>query len=147
MERKISNAMEISDHSPFSGMLFCTGTFAEMSGPDGTGEDLVEAIHEFESRGHIFQVHFRYVSSTLPDFHEPYPDNGYLNMYCLFDRNSDMMFRFHKNTQMFRSDDDQLLQVSIPVDAEMIVVYSDYYTNQLSWISNHTIHRCYGKIH
>ncbi|MEE9460620.1 MAG: mannonate dehydratase [Bacteroidales bacterium] len=74
-------AMEISDHSPFSGMLFCTGTFAEMQGPDGKGEDLVEAIHEFGSRGHIYQVHFRNVSSTLPDFHETFPDNGYLNMY------------------------------------------------------------------
>ncbi len=75
------SAMEISDHSPYSGILFCTGTFAEMSGPDGKGEDLVEAIHEFGSRGHIYQVHFRNVSSTLPDFHETFPDNGYLNMY------------------------------------------------------------------
>jgi len=75
------NAMEIADHSPYSGMLFCTGTFAEMSGPEGKGEDLVEAIHEFGSRGHIYQVHFRNVSSTLPDFHETYPDDGYLNMY------------------------------------------------------------------
>jgi mannonate dehydratase len=74
-------AMEISNHSPYSGMLFCTGTFAEMSGPEGKGEDLIEAIHEFGSRGHIYQVHFRNVSSTLPDFHETFPDNGYLNMY------------------------------------------------------------------
>ncbi len=79
--KAFQTAMEISDHSPYSGMLFCTGTFAEMPGPDGKGEDLVEAIHEFGSRGHIYQVHFRNVSSTLPDFHETFPDNGYLNMY------------------------------------------------------------------
>jgi mannonate dehydratase len=48
------HAMEISNHSPYSGMLFCTGTFAEMSGPEGKGEDLVEAIHEFGSMGHIY---------------------------------------------------------------------------------------------
>ena len=79
--KAFQRAMEISNHSPFSGMLFCTGTFAEMSGSNGKGEDLVQAIHEFGSRGHIYQVHFRNVSSTLPDFHETFPDDGYLNMY------------------------------------------------------------------
>jgi mannonate dehydratase len=74
-------AMEISDHSPYSGMLFCVGSFAEMYGPDGKGEDIVKAIHEFGSRDHIYQVHFRNVSSPLPDFSETFPDNGYLNMY------------------------------------------------------------------
>ncbi len=28
-------AIDIAGHSPFSGMLFCVGTWAEMSGPDG----------------------------------------------------------------------------------------------------------------
>jgi mannonate dehydratase len=74
-------AMDISDHSPYSGMLFCVGSFAEMYGQDGKGEDIVKAIHEFGSRGHIYQVHFRNVSSPLPDFSETFPDNGYLNMY------------------------------------------------------------------
>jgi mannonate dehydratase len=74
-------AMEISNHSPYSGILFCVGTWAEMFGPDGKGEDIVEAIREFGSRGHIYQVHFRNVSSPLPDFYETFPDNGYLNMY------------------------------------------------------------------
>ena len=73
-------AMEISNHSPYSGILFCTGTFAEMSGPDGK-EDLLRAIHEFGSRGHIYQVHFRNVSNSLPVFHETFPDDGYLSMY------------------------------------------------------------------
>ncbi|MCK5464420.1 MAG: alpha-galactosidase, partial [Bacteroidales bacterium] len=53
------------------------------------------------------------------------------NMHCLFDRNEDMMVKFHKSTQMLRGDDDQLLQISIPASAEMIVMYSDYYTKHL----------------
>ena len=74
-------AMEIAGHSPHSGILFCVGCFAEMFGPDGTGEDVAGAIYEFGSRGHIFQVHFRNISSPMPDFHETFPDNGYLDMY------------------------------------------------------------------
>jgi mannonate dehydratase len=74
-------AMEIADHSPYSGILFCVGCWGEMFGPDGKGEDIVGAIREFGARGHIYQVHFRNVSSPMPDFHETFPDNGYLNMY------------------------------------------------------------------
>ena len=74
-------AMEIAGHSPHSGILFCVGCFAEMFGPDGAGEDVAAAIYEFGSRGHIFQVHFRNISSPMPDFHETFPDNGYLDMY------------------------------------------------------------------
>lgn len=77
------HAMDIADHSPYSGILFCVGTWAEMMGPDGKGEDIVAAIHEFGSRGHIYQVHFRNVSSTLPDFYETFPDDGYLSMYAI----------------------------------------------------------------
>ena len=66
-------AMEISDHSPYSGMLFCVGSFAEMYGPDGKGEDIVKAIHEFGSRGHIYQVHFRNVTSPCPIFLRHFP--------------------------------------------------------------------------
>ncbi len=73
-------AMKISKHSPYSGLLFCTGCFAEMTGPDGKGEDVVAAISEFASSGHVFQVHFRNISSPMPDFFETFPDNGYLNM-------------------------------------------------------------------
>ena len=74
-------AMEISGHSPYSGILFCVGCWAEMFGPDKEGEDVVEAVREFGSKGHIYQVHFRNISSPMPDFHETFPDNGYLNMY------------------------------------------------------------------
>lgn len=74
-------AMEISGHSPYSGILFCTGCFGEMLGPGGKGEDVVAAVREFGGRGHIFQVHYRNVDRPLPDFQETFPDNGYLNMY------------------------------------------------------------------
>ncbi|MFC1716827.1 mannonate dehydratase [Candidatus Poribacteria bacterium] len=74
-------AMEISNHSPYSGILFCVGCWGEMSGSDGKGEDVTQAIYEFGSRGHIYQVHFRNVSSPLPEFYETFHDNGYLNMY------------------------------------------------------------------
>jgi mannonate dehydratase len=74
-------AMEMSSHSAYSGILFCVGTWAEMFGPNGKGEDVVEAIREFGSKGQIYQVHFRNISSSLPDFHETFLDNGYLNMY------------------------------------------------------------------
>jgi len=74
-------AMEISNHSPMSGLLFCTGTCGEMTGPDGKGEDIIKGIHDLGGRGHIYQVHFRNVSSPMPDFYETMPDNGYMNMY------------------------------------------------------------------
>jgi mannonate dehydratase len=74
-------ALDLAGWSPHSGLLFCTGTWAEMRGPDGKGEDVVDAIREFGGRGRIFQVHYRNVSAPLPDFHETFPDDGYLNMY------------------------------------------------------------------
>lgn len=74
-------AMEIANHSPYSGILFCVGCWAEMFGPDGSGEDIVKAIHDLGSQGHIYQVHLRNVSSHMPDFSETFPDNGYVNLY------------------------------------------------------------------
>jgi len=74
-------AMEMSNHSPYSGLLFCVGTWSEMPGPEGKGEDLPAAIHEFGSRGLIFDIHFRNVINHLPAFYEAFPDDGYTNMY------------------------------------------------------------------
>jgi mannonate dehydratase len=74
-------AMEIACNSPYSGILFCVGCWGEMVGPEGRGEDVVGAIRDFGSRGQIYQVHFRNVSSTLPVFHETFPDNGYLDLH------------------------------------------------------------------
>jgi mannonate dehydratase len=74
-------ALEIANYSPYSGFLMCIGCWGEMVGPEGKGEDIVGAIHEFGSRGHIFQIHYRNISSPGPSFHETFPDNGYMNMY------------------------------------------------------------------
>lgn len=67
--------------SPYSGVKFCVGTWAEMPGPDGKGEDVIGAIRRYGKAGKIFGVHFRNISAPLPVFHETFPDNGYLNMY------------------------------------------------------------------
>ena len=74
-------ALDIAGWSPFSGLLFCAGSWGEMRGPDGKGEDIPGAIREFGGRGHIFQVHYRNISAPVPVFHETFPDNGYLNMF------------------------------------------------------------------
>jgi mannonate dehydratase len=76
-------AMEIANHSAYSGLLFCTGSWGQMMGPNGQGEDVVGAVREFGERGHIYQIHFRNVSSPMPNFHETFPGDGYLNMYSI----------------------------------------------------------------
>jgi mannonate dehydratase len=47
------------------------------------GKDAVSMIKDFGSRGKIFTVHFRNVSSPLPRFHETFQDDGYQDMYLL----------------------------------------------------------------
>ncbi|MFC1574188.1 mannonate dehydratase [Candidatus Latescibacterota bacterium] len=74
-------AMEISGYSNYSGIQFCVGTWGEMAGPEGKGEDVIGAIRHFGKSGHIVGVHFRNVSSPVPQFHETFVDNGYLDMY------------------------------------------------------------------
>lgn len=76
----LRRAMEIARHSPCSAILFCVGTWAEMAGPDGAGEDVAAALAEFLRAGRVHQVHFRNVSSPLPDFHETFPEDGYLDL-------------------------------------------------------------------
>ena len=88
-------AMEIANHNPYSGILFCAGSFSQMFGPDGNGEDVPAAIREFGSQGHIFQIHYRNVSSTLPDFHETFPDNGYQDMDEIMRALGDVGFNGH----------------------------------------------------
>jgi mannonate dehydratase len=73
-------ALEIGDHSQYSAILFCVGTWAEMAGPDGTGEDIAAALSEFTVAGHVHQVHFRNVSSPLPNFQETFIEDGYVDM-------------------------------------------------------------------
>ncbi len=63
------------------GLCLCLGTWLE--GGDTMGKDPAGMIHDFGSRGKIFTVHFRNVSSPLPRFHETYQDDGYADMYQL----------------------------------------------------------------
>lgn len=73
-------ALALADHSQYSAILFCVGTWAEMTGPAGTGEDIAAALSEFTRAGHVHQVHFRNVSSPLPNFQETFIEDGYVDM-------------------------------------------------------------------
>jgi hypothetical protein len=56
------------------------------------------------------------------------------NMHCLFDRDRDIMIKFHERTEMLPGKVDHLLQVSIPAggpDMEALVMYPEYYTDHL----------------
>ena len=78
-------AMAMADQSQYSGILFCVGTWAEMSGRDGQGEDVIAALREFGAGGQIHQVHMRNITSPLPNFVETFPDGGYLNLHSIMD--------------------------------------------------------------
>ncbi len=71
-------ALKIAN-SPNVGMCLCIGTWAE--GGAKMGIDPAGAIRYFASQKQLFEIHFRNVSSTLPHFHETYPDDGYYDMY------------------------------------------------------------------
>ncbi len=65
--------------APHWGLTFCVGTWSE--GGDRMGKDVFEMIADFGARGKICEVHFRAVSSPLPNFIETLPDEGYLDLY------------------------------------------------------------------
>ena len=54
---------------------FCQGTFSEMK------DDIYEMIDYFVSRKKILYVHFRNVSSQVPNFYEEFVNTGYVDMY------------------------------------------------------------------
>src|SRR5262245_7310453 len=72
-------AEEIAAGSRCWGLTFCVGTWSE--GGERMGKNVFEMIRDFGSRGKIYVIHFRNVSSPLPRFHETFPDDGYLDMY------------------------------------------------------------------
>ena len=78
-------AMQIANQSVNSGILFCVGTWAEMTGPAGEGEDVAQALREFGTAGQVHQVHMRNITTPLPDFTETFPDDGYLNLHAIMD--------------------------------------------------------------
>ena len=78
--RAFRDAIDMAAGDTHAGILFCVGTWSEMAGDDGRGEDIAAAIREFAASGHIHQVHLRNTSAPLPDFKETFPDNGYVDL-------------------------------------------------------------------
>ena len=77
-------AEEISDQiegkgSPHWGLTFCVGTWMEGGGQ--MGKDVFDMIRDFGGRRKIFEIHFRNVTSPLPEFVETFQDEGYTDMY------------------------------------------------------------------
>jgi mannonate dehydratase len=72
-------AEQIAAGSKHWGLTFCVGTWAE--GGDQMGKDALAMIRDFGQRGKICDVHFRNVTSPLPNFVETFPDDGYLDLY------------------------------------------------------------------
>ena len=71
-------ALEVSGDSPYLGLKMCFGCWLE--GGDHFG-NLLSDIAYFVNRKKVFLVHFRNVSSPLPDFEETLLEDGYMNMY------------------------------------------------------------------
>ena len=86
------DAIEIAGGDNHAGILFCVGTWSEMPGPNGNGEDIAAAIREFGATGHIHQVHFRNTSAPLPQFYETFPDNGYVDLVAIMRALADVGF-------------------------------------------------------
>jgi mannonate dehydratase len=70
-------AMEIAN-SPNVGVCLCCGTWAE--GGKYTGKDVYSAAREFGKMGKLWKIHFRNVTSPIPDFVETFVDGGYTDM-------------------------------------------------------------------
>ena len=68
--------------SPANSVLLCQGSFSQMEGADGDGENSIYNMIEYlVKRKRVVYVHFRNVSGTVPKFHETFINNGYVDMY------------------------------------------------------------------
>jgi mannonate dehydratase len=83
-------ALEIAN-SPNIGVCLCCGTW--MEGGKSTGKTVFEAARAFAGMGKLWKIHFRNVSSPIPDFVETYIDNGYTDMWKLMKTLVDVNFR------------------------------------------------------
>src|SRR4051812_35142395 len=83
-------ALEIAN-SPNIGVCLCCGTWAE--GGDGMGKNVYEAVRAFAKTGKLWKIHFRNVTSPIPDFVETYIDGGYTDMRKLMKTLVDVDFR------------------------------------------------------
>ena len=83
-------ALEIAD-SPNIGVCLCCGTW--MEGGKNTGKSVFEAARAFAKMGKLWKIHFRNVTSPIPDFVETYIDNGYTDMWKLMKTLVDVDFQ------------------------------------------------------
>jgi mannonate dehydratase len=83
-------ALEIAN-SPNIGVCLCCGTW--MEGGKSMGKNVFEAARAFAKMGKLWKIHFRNVSSPIPDFVETYIDNGYTDMGKLMKTLVDVDFR------------------------------------------------------
>jgi mannonate dehydratase len=83
-------ALEIAN-SPNVGVCLCCGTW--MEGGDSMGKNAFEAARAFAKIGKLWKIHFRNVSSPIPDFKETYVDGGYTDMKKLMRTLVDVDFR------------------------------------------------------
>lgn len=83
-------ALEIAN-SPNIGVCLCAGTW--MEGGTHTGKDVFGAAREFAKIGKLWKIHFRNVSSPIPNFTETFVDNGYTDMYKLMKTLVEVDFR------------------------------------------------------
>jgi len=67
--------------SPYHGLLFCIGTFAEM-GQNPT--QVYDVLREFGKKKKIFLIDFRNIRGSRQEFAETFPDEGEIDMLrCL----------------------------------------------------------------
>lgn len=71
-------AFTLADDNPNLGMKLCTGCWLEGGKKFG---NLLEDIKYFVTQKKVFSVHFRNVSSPLPNFEETLLEDGYMDMY------------------------------------------------------------------
>jgi mannonate dehydratase len=64
-----------------------------MEGGPSTGKNVFDAARAFAKMGKLWKIHFRNVSSPIPDFVETYIDNGYTDMWKLMKTLVDVDFR------------------------------------------------------
>lgn len=73
-------AFEMAGNSPCLGMKMCVGCWLE--GGDSFG-NILDDIEYFVQNKKVLSVHFRNVSSPLPNFEETLLEDGYADMYAI----------------------------------------------------------------
>lgn len=83
-------ALQIAN-SPNVGVCLCCGTW--MEGGKYMGKDVFTAAREFAKMGKLWKIHFRNVTSPIPNFVESFVDDGYTDMKKLMRTLVDVDFR------------------------------------------------------